>query len=164
MAEQLCSLTMMSSEASLEGKFEGLPRVLLYNLNNSAIFFNYSDQLLQCGKKNFRNFFFLLLLSNTLFRTFMWNNCDIKWLASNSTWLSLGSLIKMESSLYFCKSKTRRILASPSIVFSTKKDGMMLGIFPPDYFNGQKGLLCSNNYLIWNIHFPGRFYIRKLWI
>lgn len=59
--EQLCSLTMMSNEASLEGKFERLRRVLLYNLNNSAIFFNYSDQLLYAEKKFFRNFFFLLL-------------------------------------------------------------------------------------------------------
>ena len=44
--EPLYSLMMMSNKVSLEGEFEGLPRVLLYNLNNSPIFVNYIDQLL----------------------------------------------------------------------------------------------------------------------
>ena len=151
-------LMMMSNEVNLECEFEGLPRGLLFNLIHQSLLITWSTTLIV---KNFT-----ILLSNTLLMAFIWNNCDIKCLTNNITWLCLWTAPSkwIQPQFFVC----RRLVGSLShhqwFSQPRKMDRMMLGIFPQNYFNGQKNLLCSKKNLIWNIHFPGRFYIRKLWI
>ena len=83
---------------------------------------------------------FTLLLSNALLMALIWNNCDIKCLANNITWLCLRAAPSkwIQHPLSVCRRLDRSLSHHQWFPQPTKKDSVMLGIFPPNYFNGQK--------------------------